>query len=137
MTSHIRARKDARILYPSRPEERKKKPRFLAAIMDPAALEPAGEDQAKYCVLLYDDDKDDEKLERLQLYMNDKLSSVGECNSKGPRWFSFVHHADKHHTRPLDHLLIRSEHILRALASSGSTRGRYLISILPQWQHDC
>lgn len=69
MTSHIRARKDARILYPSRPEEREKnKPRFLAAIMDPAALEPAGEDQAKYCVLFYDDDKDDKKLERLQLH---------------------------------------------------------------------
>lgn len=180
MTSHIRARKDARILYPSRPEERKKKPRFLAAIMDPAALEPAGEDEAKYCVLLYDDDKDDEKPECLQLYMNDKLSSVGECDSKGPRWFSLgsgrphipsawqhpkhdfllvfmklaasqvktprtrlpreplckvgsslatelgggggggiprisLHHADKHHTCPLDHLLIRSEHILHAL----------------------
>lgn len=52
--------------------------------MDPAALEPAGEDEAKYCVLLYDDDKDDEKPECLQLYMNDKLSSVGECDSKGP-----------------------------------------------------
>lgn len=42
-----------------------------------------------------------------------------------------LHHADKHHTHTADHLLIWSEHILYAFASSGSTRGRYLISILP------
>lgn len=65
-----------------------------------------------------------------------KLPDIGQTLQLPGALMQCPCYADKHHTQHTIYWSTGAKHILHVFALSGSTRGRYLIIILPTGQHD-